>query len=366
MIETNQIDENRILETFKLLFPDYKQKIETAKSDKEIQSVFDEVKEYTRNNAIKEITNAGIMNHDFINNFVNGTEEKTQLVLTNEQYQEAINAGGDDIKQVYLKLIEEIEIVGKMINNKVDNKKIAMQMVLGGFMAAGDEPCIKVIEEIRKRCKTSTEPSEKNEDDPDGVPQAAVAVVLTGSLSGPQALIFITVVLIIIAVIIPMVYFMSKEARCFVLVINELINDDKKPYNIIFDSEHNVSGKPSYITKRIDQGINWEPEGGLYPCAGFFSSSKKDAAFYGTQYGFKLKIENTYENIAFGVECPLTALYTDNNCYCGFSRTAKDAAENSGKENKQSWEAERNGFKASIKCHSKSGSYAFYIARIYR
>jgi len=87
-------------------------------------------------------------------------------------------------------------------------------------------------------------------------------------------------------------------------------------------------------------------------------------ALYGTQYGFTYKYKNI--NLSFGVECPLTSIYVDNNCWCGVGTSSKEAAEQTDKQNKQVWKASGDGISLSIEVNSGSGSIAYYLARAYR
>jgi hypothetical protein len=150
---------------------------------------------------------------------------------------------------------------------------------------------------------------------------------------------------------------MSKPANCIVLIINEL-NDD-----IQFEDDYNVHGKP--VTFVQDLLAVTKSKGAVVAySAGFFTTQKRDSALYGTQYGFRLKSAEGAV-FTFGAECPLTSMYTDNNCYCAFDKSAEEAANATTDKNVQEYYAEKGDVCLSIKCNSGAGSIAYYVARIF-
>lgn len=183
------------------------------------------------------------------------------------------------------------------------------------------------------------------------------AAAYAGVTAATVALVCAIAIVVIIAILIPIIYFMQKPANCIVLLINEL--DDK----IIFKNDYNIHGKPTLNTTPIPKAVVI-PGVTTVATAGFIATEKRENALFGTQYGFTFTYKET--ELTFGVECPLTSLYADNNCYCGIGISAKKAANTTNYKNVQSWEDSNDEIKISIKCNSKSGSIAYYVARAYK
>jgi hypothetical protein len=187
---------------------------------------------------------------------------------------------------------------------------------------------------------------------------AAVAVaagVEAVTVAGLVSLIAVAIV----AIIIPILYFMLKPACCFVLVMNETGKD------LNWVDDHNVHGKPIGHTPSIPKSINIPPPipgSGTYVYAGLVQTDKHDNALVGTQYGFTYS--DGSNNINFGTECPLTSIYVDNNCFCEIGSTSANAADQTDSKDVQSYTASGSGLNASIKCNSKSGYVAYYIAQV--
>ena len=165
-----------------------------------------------------------------------------------------------------------------------------------------------------------------------------------------------TIAVIIVALLIPLIYFTEKPAVCILLVINELRQD------LLFKDEYCVHGKRIAVTKRIPK-IASSKEGDIFYSAGLFSSQKKASALIGTQYGFTLQQEDIDKiTFNFGVECPLSQ--GKNSCLVGCNQTSKSIAEQTDKHQKQQDTCIHNEYELEIKCHSPKGSAAYYIARI--
>lgn len=178
------------------------------------------------------------------------------------------------------------------------------------------------------------------------------------AVTGCRTAIMAVVSLVVVAIIIPLIYFMTKPANCIILLINE--TDEE----VTFEDDYNVHGKPVTFVQELP-GIIMSQAGPAGYSIGFITTQKRDAALYGTQYGFRMK-SKAGKMYVFGSECPLTSLYSGNNCYCSFTGSAEDAAKQTTEDDRQDYTASDGSFKLSIKCHSKSGSIAYYVARIYK
>lgn len=317
---------------FRNLYPEYAERLEGLNQEN-FNEVHNQLLNEAKENLKKALDDAGI-------NLEVGNENADQtccIPLSNEQYLKIINASGDEIKNQLHVLLDGLERLKGM--EKDEAGLVTAQILLSGALGVG-------------LLSTST----------------VVAKLLTGAAEAIAAFAGVTVAtvgvvcaivaLVVVAVLIPIIYFMMKPANCIVLLINETQQD------LLFDSDYNVHGKPMLMTTPIQKGVEI-PGVGKYPVAGFIATEKRDKALYGTQYGFTMDYGSTGTKLSFGVECPLTSIYSDNNCYCAIDESAKDVAEKTSDSNKQSYEAEKNGVKLSIKCNSGSGSIAYFVARVY-
>ncbi len=320
----------KLKQGFRTLFPDYATKLEKATSQDEInllQAAFIEERKQALADALgKDITE------------LKASDQTAAIPLKKETYDILINATGDDIKRQLHVLIDGLERLKGMEQD--DAGLVTAQILLSGALGVGLLSTSAVVAKLAVGAAEAV------------AAFAGVSVATVGAVVAIAAL-------VIVAVLIPIIYFMHKPANAIVLLINEL----DKP--LVFEHDHNVHGKPMLMTTPIPEGIE-VPGNAKYPVAGFIATQKRDSALVGTQYGFTMGYGNTGTKFSFGVECPLTSIYTDNNCYCAIDESAEKVAELTTKKNKQFWEAEKDGFKLSIRCNSGSGSIAYYVARAYK
>jgi hypothetical protein len=315
---------------FRSLFPDYATKLEKAISQEEINKLQDEFIE-EREQALADALGKHITE-------LKVSDQMAPIVLKKETYETLINATGDNIKRQIHVLIDGLERLKVM--EKDETSFVTMKILLSGVIAIGG---IAGNAAVRNLAVGATE----------------TVAALAGVTIATVGVVVAIAALVVVAVIIPIIYFIKKPANAIVLLINEL----DKP--LTFVNDHNVHGKPMLMTTPIPQGIEI-PGIAKYPVAGFIASQKQDNALVGTQYGFTMRYGSTDTNFSFGVECPLTSLMTDNNCYCAIDENAKTVAEKTTNKNTQFWETEKDGFKLSIRCNSRSGSIAYYVARAYK
>lgn len=319
---------------FRNLYPEYAARLDRL-SAQDFDRVHQELIAEAKANLINALNTAGIA-VDGVND--NDADSTCCIALDEDQYLALINADGDEIKKQLHVLLDGLERLKGM--EKDDAGLVTAQIIVAGAVGVG---LLSVIPAVQKLASGA----------------AAAVAAYFGVTTATVGVVCAIVTVVIVAVLIPIIYFMQKPANCIVLLINETDKD------LTFDSDYNVHGKPMLMTSPIKKGLIIPGEK-YYPVAGFIATEKRSSALIGTQYGFTMAYGTTGKKFSFGVECPLTSIYEDNNCYCSFDETAQQAAEKTAKENKQSCTAEKDGLKLSIKCNSGSGSIAYYVARVYQ
>lgn len=313
---------------FRNLFPEYAKQLEGAKSQDEInilhKKFINEAKLNLANVLGKELSE------------LTDTDQTAPIPLSKEQYEILINATGDTLKNQLHVLIDGLDRLKGM--EKDDAGLVTAQIVLSGALGIGLLSTSSVIAALAT-----------------GVAEAAAA--FAGVTVATVGLVCAVAVVVIVAILIPIIYFMTKPANCIVLLINEL----DKP--LTFKTDFNEHGKPMLMTSPIPAGIVI-PGAGTYPVAGFIATEKLSGALIGTQYGFTMEYDGI--DLSYGVECPLTSIYVDNNCYCAIGESAKSVANTTDSKNKQEWTDTKNGISVSIRCNSGSGSIAYFVARAYK
>lgn len=312
---------------FRRVFPEYSLKLENCNSQSELTKVHKEIIKEARYNL------AVALKKDISE--LSAADETAPMILTEEEYQDLIDAKNDVVKNKLLTMVDGVSRLKGMKDE--DPIKVTLQLVISGALSIGKMSTDKASKEIAVGVASTL---------------AAYAGVSFASVAVTCAIATLTIV----SVIIPIIYFMTKPANCLVLLINEL--DEK----IIFDEDYNVHGKPMLMTSPLEKSIDFM--GKKFVVAGFIATEKKESALFGTQYGFTMKYKQ--RKLSFGVECPLTSLSTDNNCYCAIDDSAEQAAHKSSQHNKQFWESSKEGISMSIRCNSGSGSIAYYVARVFK
>lgn len=325
--------EHSLKTRFRTLYPEYANRLNGLTGD-EFNTVHNQLIEEAKANLAKSMKEAGLT----LDIPAENIDQTCCMVLSADQYNKLISATGDDIKNQLHVILDGVERLKGM--EKDEAGLVTAQILLSGALSIGILSTSSVIAKLIEGAVEAV---------------AAFAGVTTATVGVVCAI----VALVVVAVLIPIIYFMQKPANCIVLVINET------EHELLFDCDYNVHGKPTLITSPLKPCVVI-PGVSKYPVAGFFATEKVSNALYGTQYGFTLDCGSTGTKISFGVECPLTSIYEDNNCYCSFSDNAEQAANNTADKNVQFFEDSKNGIKASIRCHSGAGSIAYYIARVYK
>lgn len=367
-------------ERFRTLYPAQAKELEAAKSDEERYVVYDRLVVEARNTLqralsdldleLRETNLEALMSslnakHDrtgikkaFISlqsSLADSDTSETAVVALNPDLLNVLtNASGEEIKTQVQKLLDGVE----RLSNMTDNDAIEVSLEIIGFsaVAVGIVAGAVTLYQLLTLSGAFT-----------------VSATLAGVVAATVAVVVAVAAFIVLSVLIPILYFMNKPAMCVVFLINELNGGpDLKGNQLEFVDDYSVHGKPTILTNPIP-GAYPSPLG-TYAYGGFFFASKRDNALIGAQYGFKLacqynpdgkKADTKEVTFAFGVACPLSI--GSNNCYCGFDISAKEAAQLTSDKDKQNYNATNDdGINISITCNSKSGSVAYYIARIYQ
>lgn len=380
--------ENETMQYLREIFPDYVPRMEKASTEEELNALKEGLMAKVRQNLRQELAKANKSEEDF-SDLLQGTydgDSLAALTIDSTDHSDYVTAQGDKIKTLVQALYNSLQNVKNTnsanIRNadvKADNYHMAAALVVNGIIAtsdAGISAADKVLEEYASRQASGKMKLELDEawhevladfeeEDrkkivgafPGALPAAFAGV---GAVGG--AAIVVSIILVILAALTVILYFCIKDAACLVLVINDLAdaNGDYDKYNLEFTSSHNVHGKQTGYTRKLKSALKFT-ETEIFAPAGFFTTQKVTAALYGTCYGFQLKITDANLTVAFGVESPLTG---SNKCYCGFGKTAEDAAK--AVSSNLSSSANSGNYKATISMNSTSGETAYYIARVYK
>ncbi len=318
---------------FRNLFPEYAKRLDRA-TPETFNQVHEQIILEAKENLKKALREAGASPE-----LVEDADKTCCISLSQEQYKKLINARGDEIKNQLHVVIDGLERLKGM--EKDEPGIVTAQLLLSGTLGVGLISISTVLTSL--------------------VGGAIEAAAAFAGVSAATVLVVCAIVaLVIVTVLIPIIYFALKPANCIVLLINETDQD------LVFDSDYNEHGKSSLMTTPIQGGVVI-PGVGTYPVAGLIATEKSSSALIGTQYGFSMKYgKSGNKKVTFGVECPLTSMYEDNNCYCAFDISAKEAAIQTASHNAQESSASSGDLKASIICNSGSGSIAYYVARVYK
>lgn len=313
---------------FRELFPDCVRRLERATSDAEVAAIRHEM-------IAAEIAGLrGVVDDAVLDDLAQG--KGVDYVLTNTQYRNLIGAQGNDIKVQIQTLLNSLKVL-KQLKDPTD-EDVASQLLASGVGAISHAVTIYLNTLARSI----------------GEVRAALAGVRALSAGGVVGI----VTIVVITTLIPILFFMLKPAACVVLVLNELTDTD---LDLGRDGVHNLHGETAQTAPKI-RAAGRSVDGDLAPVMGLVVSHKHPNALVGTQSGFVYGAGAT--DLAFGVECPLTSIYVDNNCWCGIGATAKHAVERTNATNTQSFSASDSVCEIGIDCNSGAGSVAYYRARV--
>jgi hypothetical protein len=318
---TNNAHIAQLREAFEIAYPDYAKRLNAAKSQNEFDKAYSSIKAEALENAKPYLSAAEI------------EAGCPAIALTPGQFASLTNATGDSIEVQLTALLKTAQI----ITPDYSDEQAAAQFILGGITAITGISFDAFGDDIKKGADMATSVISGIAEV--GVPGIVAAVALS-----------------IVALIIPILYLMFKPASCLVALINETANTLK------WVDDYNYHGKPVIRTDEIPAAVSFGEN--VYVACGIIQSDKRDGALVGTQYGFTYS--GNHGDASFGVECPLTSIFVDNNCYCAIDSTAQAAAKKTDELNALSHSTSKAdpNLNLSIKCNSPSGYVAYYVARV--
>jgi hypothetical protein len=373
---------NETMQSLRTLFPAHMPGMEAAATQAEFFKVHGELMADLRQRLRNAIKDANMDESDF-SELLEATREGNALqacVIDSTAHDSIVNATGDTVREKVQALFNGLDAVGKGQPSD-SNALTAARLIANRLIAAGDKGVKGADDSLRKYATMdAAEAAQINAEVEAALASlsdgekaivnspafaGATAAALAGVTFSGGGTVVVLVVLIILAVLIPLIIFMILEAACVMLVVNDLADPglDYTKYRLINSSSYNVHGKETGYTPEIVSSVVI-PEGNIrhvFSTGGFYTTEKRDAALYGTNYGIKLDISSANKSVAFGIECPLNG---DNKCYCGFDISAETAADRAS--NNMSCEASSGEYKAKITMASRGGRTAYYIARVYK
>lgn len=358
------------------IFPDYIPRMEKAATKEEQRAIHQELLQEQRDNLRAELEKAGIDETDYQDLLNDNTDDQIlpTMLFDSAIYNEVVNAEGDKVKTIVQALYNTMKLLKSKEN--ASTAQVASCLVANNMIAMGEKGVATarktILEYNRKQTDNVPELScdlqdalqtlteEERERVLNSAPIALPAAFAATSSTGPGVVVAIAI--IVVLVLIALIYFAAKDAACILLAVNDITNmapDSNDNYGLYFDSSKNIHGKQTgYTSPGMKCPVT--AEGARFLSTGFYTTEKETAALYGTNYGVRLNISGTNIHLAFGVESPLSG---DNKCYCGFGKSAEEAAK-AVAANLTSEDSFGN-YKAKITMNSKSGETAYYIARVY-
>lgn len=317
----NNVHLAQLREGFEAAYPHYAKRLKSAKTESEFRREHGQI--------LKEVTENA---KDYLS-LEEGVAGCPAISLTPAQYASMISATGDSIQVQVTAMLKTAQI----IKPDWDVEQAAAQFIMGGLTGITQKGVDKFNSDIEK----GTE-----------MPESVMAGISEVGVAGIVAV----VALIIVAIIVPIIYFMLKPASCIAVVLNETKN------TLNWKDDYSVHGKPVVRTESIPPSVAFRED--KYTACGIVQTDKSDGALVGSQYGFTYSSDDGVTS--FGVECPLSSTYVDNNCYCAVGSTSQSVAELTDENNALSWSAQQSApnLNASIQCASPSGYVAYYIARV--
>lgn len=368
------------------IFPTFTEKAEKAASKEELNALAGELMAKVRKNLRDELAKAHKHEADFAD-LLTGDDDKSlpAVAIDSSDYADVINARGNDVKTWVEKMYNTLKHSpankpenGDSAGNgpTEDDYRMAAYLVANSIVAVSDKG-IKAANEALKRNSQSQAAdiavlgeewsaalAALTEDERKRV--SGAAPVLVAALAGVQsvggAAVICSILLVLLAVLFVIGCFCAKDAACIIFVVNDLSApmDDYTKFNLVYKNAYNIHGKETGYTNKIKSRLVFDKTH-IFAVGGFYTTEKRSQALRGTDYGVQLEITDANLVVAFGAESPLTG---KNKCYCGFGKTAKEAAD--AVEANLSDSASSGQYKATISMNSTSGSIAYSIARVYQ
>ena len=334
----------KLKEKFTILFPEYAKLLESAKSEEEFDTIHTKL--------IDEQTKKFQKSVEYQSQLTDSLSKKKQPSVdagipfspSPELYDQLINATGDDIEDLINNILNTMYEVAQLKPEDADSIKEALtrEGILGLLgIVVGIAP-LAVSAAIL------------------AASGAALPIALPGFAA--FAAVVIAAAALMCLVMVPL-FFGLKPAACFMLLLNETGQD------LIWKKSHNIHGKEIHRTNKISPPcilIKGKVDK-YYPSAGFFVTTKRDIASIGTTYATTVKCGKVECN--FGLKVPLnhTDGKSENSCRAIFYNDGTKFAAELADENPAILSSDDSHYnlRCKIRCNSKKGQIAFYIARVY-
>ena len=268
------------------------------------------------------------------------------------------DARGGKIKDKIANLIRSFQVMEN--DNTTQLVKAFMEAGLWGVGAFGLAQVWKIVRTVKK------------------LTQATEAyAVLEGVLEVGVAVIKLGITVVILAVLVPLFIFMSKNAAGIMIIINDtdqdLVLEDLACTHgkvvAIFKENAAEENPQPIIPKRLPPVINPETkeviaEGSIQ--AGFFAARKRDAALIGTRGALKFEATESFPQGAYiGWSVPLSKGKNALLVSATFNGSVSKFSDKTGSHGKQE-DTSTSTTKASItgRVNSGSGSEAYYIVNL--
>lgn len=332
-MESMGVSQQLLRSRFEKLFPEYHKELIRAGTDAEIEMLRQKYLGEQRSQ-LRELLKGNVAG--FKSEALGATDETCAVTIEKDLYDALIRASDGQIETELVKIFDGVERL-KDLGSK-DAAVVTYALTNVGLASLGFAASAFCIEEVLAGM---------------GVIDAAFLAMSTIGASVAVGI----ATLVIVAILIPIIYFVAKPAACIFIVVNELSEA------LEYVEECNYHGKRLVMTRDIPASARLGST--VLMSGGIWSTSKRDGALYGTQYGVTLRRKDK-DDIKFniGVECPLAS--GSNCCAVGFNKSAEDIAKTADSGGKQKDEQTQSGYAMEIKCNSGSGSVAYYIARIYK
>ena len=369
------------------IFPAFTEKMEKATSQEELNALASELIAKARKNLRDELAKAHKDEADFADLLTSDDDRSLPAVaLDPVDHDEVINARGNNIKTWAEKLYNTLKYVpGKKSENghsageepTEDDYRMAAYLVANSIIAVSDKGIQAANEVLKKSMENQAADiatlgdewnvalADLTEDERKRV--SGAAPVLVAALAGVQsvggAAVLGAIILVLFVVLFVIGCFCAKDAACIIFIVNDIQapgKDDYDKFNLVYKSAYNIHGKETGYTNKIKSCLAFDQKR-IFAVGGFYTTEKRSQALRGTDYGVQFEITDANLVVAFGAESPLSG---KNKCYCGFGKTAKEAAD-AVKAN-LSDSASSGEYKATIFMNSTSGNIAYYIARVYQ
>ncbi len=262
--------------------------------------------------------------------------------LTLEKYQKLKNARDSQIESELTNLMKNLHQIKTQIQCHENSlEDIGKEMLKTGFWGIGPVTLSSLYSEVKSPVLGEIKSKESRIVNSLGLSSRIVSVL-------ESIISFISVSAI--------TNIIGGESSVMMFIFNEL---DSELVNVNSEAIH---GEIITTTNPIP-GIKMDSNQSKIISGGLFIGKKYHYGPFGAQVGWQFNSKG--HQVSFASDCPTTSFLTYNNCYCGFDIDAREAAKLTDKFDKQYFFASSSDGAAEIRVHSKYGSPAYNIGRIY-